>query len=426
MLESTPNGAVVTNGGSQTIQSSYAIQKELLEASKKVKRGILKGPNDGEILTVKTNGKAKQYFSDLKQTKVLVLISIKNNEFCSGEYLGATAQHVLGTYGFTTFLIADQVYWHNLKDEKFTPDQEETLRQQADELGLAWFEKNVEQFLKLINMGSSEFNRLHGNKTASEKIDIINNIALEKKLNFEIVRWQNWVNKKPEFTTKLSGITKLYESENQLKKGIETSARDFAERHSNQQNFEQCFENSKSYLTEESPRIIWIAAALEYNFIAYPGEMMEALKATRNFFIINSNDNKSDHLNGYAVRANNPNLFANWLIVNFRREYRDQQKKLQVTQESNGNRNSVPVTQMELGSHPNLFFKNDSPKLPPVSDYIYGITKAILDYPTDLNTKIDLVVAITSKLVNLNEKLQAQNNIPQASATSLTNLNFQV
>jgi hypothetical protein len=77
MMESPPPSETLVTQSSQNGKS----------INSKKKRSIVKGPKDGQLLTVKFDGKGKQHFDNLKKTKVLVLISIKDNEFCSGTIL---------------------------------------------------------------------------------------------------------------------------------------------------------------------------------------------------------------------------------------------------------------------------------------------------------------------------------------------------
>src|SRR5262249_6778689 len=95
----------------------------------------IKGPKDGKHIIASFESKSKSLFPDLRKTKNLVLLSIKNNEYCEGEYLSAIIQQAIQSYGFSTFLIADEVYWHNLKDKDFSNDKEIKLKEAANLLG---------------------------------------------------------------------------------------------------------------------------------------------------------------------------------------------------------------------------------------------------------------------------------------------------
>lgn len=104
--------------------------------------GRVKGPVTGEILYAQFNGPEAKNLINKIGIKSLVLLSIKGNEYCDGDYLGATvlaatrntakeptkdsaiaataSSDVEGSAepageNFTTFLVADEVYWHNLK-----------------------------------------------------------------------------------------------------------------------------------------------------------------------------------------------------------------------------------------------------------------------------------------------------------------------
>lgn len=153
----------------------------------------VRGPKDGNIVTasfdsIDKKNNSKSFFPTLKTTKNLVLLSIRGNEFCTGEYLAAivneavamhhTPHNQSGTQGKTTFLIADEIYWHNLKNT--ADDERDELKMQARVLGESYFEANLGAFLAPLNITPEDFKREYSNKSVDEQIKIINEIALKQ------------------------------------------------------------------------------------------------------------------------------------------------------------------------------------------------------------------------------------------------------
>lgn len=305
----------------------------------------VRGPKDGKIVTasfdsIDKKNNCKSFFPTLKTTKNLVLLSIKGNEFCTGEYLAAivnesVAMHQTpnghsGTKGKTTFLIADEIYWHNLK--KASDDGWDVLKLQARELGESYFERNLGAFLAPLNITPEDFKREYSSKSTDEQIAIINDLALKQGKNFEIMRWHTWESQN-DFKKSLTEILPLYSSIDGLKLPIEQAASDFAKRHLEEgesDELELWRARSRSYLTEESPSIMLLAASLGYNFITYPGNILPPFKATKEFFVV---ENHVPHIekgrniqeecfhDKHSIHVAKPSLLVNWLEVNFKRSH---------------------------------------------------------------------------------------------------------
>ncbi|KTD79302.1 hypothetical protein [Legionella waltersii] len=299
------------------------------------------GPRDGDIVSALFNSKtkSKSYFSSLRDTKDLVLLSIVGNEFCSGKYLGAIVDQAVDTHqrkentpapkGFTTFLIADEIYWHNLKEMECTELEEQRLKQKALELGKDYFEKNLGYFLKPLGLTVDEFRAKHADASMDEQILIINNLALRLGKNFEIVRWKDWVAR--DKSEKLKEIQPLYNSVSGLKNGIDKSVKQYVQRALKKGDEAALLEHrSRDYLTEESPAVMWLSAALGYNFIIYPGESLPSFDATRDYFVLKNHapyvfegqsieDNCTHDKN--ALHFETPARTANWLEVSFKMSY---------------------------------------------------------------------------------------------------------
>lgn len=338
----------------------------------------VKGSKDGKIITASFDGSAKQYFPALNNTKALVLLSIKGNEFCAGNYLGAIIQRAIATHAFTTFLIADEIFWHNLKQNDFTPNQEPTLRQTAIELGAEYFERNLPYFLEPLAIDIVNFNETHKNKNSFEKIKILNQLAI-KSSNFEVLNWQGWVNDE-EYQAIKKTITELYDSVDSLKQSIEHTAKNYMNRRKNNSLEEFDLQKSKGYLIEECPAIIWLGAQRNYNFIVYPGEIVEALETSKDFFIV---DKSSSPSHPCCFQVEKPQKLLNWLVVNFKRRHAE---------------NSPSI------------LAHDSKTSSLISEITKGITLAIFALPYDESTKINLLAKFSTEYLKRLESKKIEPN----------------
>ena len=304
----------------------------------------IKGPKDSLFSSViydgKANGKVKCRFPSLTDTKDLVLLSIKGNEQCEGKYLGAMVQYAVDTHqnkpngivskGKTTFLIADEIYWHNLRSLPPETVSEEELKRQALAMGEAYFKANLDQFLAPLGLNSIDFNSSNADKTIDEQIASINKLALDMGKNFEIIRWHTWISEnKAEETIKQ--MIPLYETTDGLKAAIDTDVESFVQRHKDDTEDSQALwkHRSENYLTEENPSVMWLAGSLGYNFIIYPGKILSSFEETRKFFLVK--DHKpyirdglsiSDECahNSLSTHVSDPDKLVNWLeptFVNF-------------------------------------------------------------------------------------------------------------
>ncbi|KTD40588.1 hypothetical protein [Legionella parisiensis] len=305
----------------------------------------VRGPKDGTFVTasfdsVNKRDNSKSRFPSLKTTKDLVLLSIVGNEFCAGDYLSAIVQQSVVTHqtpvehtgpkGKTTFLIADEIYWHNLKGKTTTPGEEEALKNKALEKGEKYFESNLIAFLAPLGMSVDEFELKYPKASMNEKISIINQLALEQGKNFEIVRWHTWIAQN-DFNKTLKDIIPYYERVEGLRDAIEDAVIDFVKRHSKDGGDRETWtERSRGYLTEESPSIMLLAAQLGYNFIIYPGTILPPFSATKEYFIVDNHvariekghsiKDECTH-NEFCLHTENPSRLVNWLEVNFTRSH---------------------------------------------------------------------------------------------------------
>lgn len=274
----------------------------------------VKGSKTGKMINAKFQGCSKSLFPTLKKTKTVILLSIIGNEFCTGEYLKAIINTAMSSFGFTTFLIADEVYWSNLC-KNFSCEEETSFRNKSHQLGIDFFKQNLETFLSQLKIDKKLANEIN-NLEIKEKIVAINKIA-KSQANFEIVFWRDWLNKCPEYNNKYEKISSCFSTDTLLSKSVEKTANNFANRHQNEiDSFELLLKRSSRYLIEESAGVIWVAASLGYNFVAYPGEMIKPFKTAKEFFI---KDVEQNNVNSLYVNSEDPNLLANWLEITFHR-----------------------------------------------------------------------------------------------------------
>lgn len=346
----------------------------------------VKGPKDGQIISASFDGKSKSTFSSLKTTKDLVLLSIVGNDYCAGEYLGAIVQQAVATHqsksgdvgapGKATFLVADEIYWHNLKGIEFSDDELENLKVQAErenepveklmlrlfkekedvvalkqralKKGDDYITENLKYFLAPLGFTVDSFNTTYPDTTVDQRIEIINCLALEQGKNFEIMRWNTWVSQN-DGQNQIDKIMPYYESIPALKVAIDQTVTEFVKRKSKepvagivkphikaQQEFLWDY-RSRGYVTEESPAIMRLAASLGYNFVTYPGEILPSLKATKEFFVAKNHVpyisegqsvvDKCPH-NEHCLHVENPSRLINWLEVNFQRSHASKNLKV--------------------------------------------------------------------------------------------------
>ncbi|KTD36759.1 hypothetical protein Lnau_1743 [Legionella nautarum] len=234
-------------------------------------KGRERGPAAGEMLSAEFRGQDARNLVGLNGIKSLVLLSIEGNEYCDRDYLGATILSTLrstaakeppkisqtelsedkrpvepATENFTTFLVADEVYWHNLKtididneeearpralyesrEKEYEEEKNESspssysefsnlttearaisadsnlrkpalatqlaeeirLKDKAISLGNAYLERNLEQFLRPFGLNMEEFNTLYNfilDDTNRETEPRILDLTHEQIINLEL------------------------------------------------------------------------------------------------------------------------------------------------------------------------------------------------------------------------------------------------
>jgi hypothetical protein len=281
----------------------------------------MKSEEDGQFITAKF-GRSK-LFPGVK-SKNLVLLSIKGNAKCTGDHLGAIITRAVTNNPnkeSTTFLIVDEIQWHNLKNAVISYEEEIQLKEKAIQLGLDYFESQLQYFLSPINLDVSRFNQLYPNKNAFEKLQIINDISKKEAKGFEILFWRDWDGRAPAiFKQNKTKLLEWYYTEEFLKKPLKESAVKFAESHSEQGDRDILILRSEGFLREESLDVMWLAAYHGYNFVTYAGSMRPPLKATKMFFIKNSKDKSTigdDKYSALYLYSDNPEQLVNWQEVSF-------------------------------------------------------------------------------------------------------------
>ncbi|SFM07728.1 hypothetical protein [Legionella jamestowniensis] len=268
----------------------------------------IKGSKDGDILTADFKGQSKSLFPDLKKTKALVLLSIRGNPYCTDKYLKAIIEKALSTFAFTTFLIADEVYWHNLCDD-FENANISALKEEAKALGQAFFEDHLKYFLAAPGFNAPEFDSHLIEYFPLDKKEALNKTAN----NFEVLNWVDWLHQSKQYIELQDNIKALFSTEELLSNSVQRVAADFAKRHTNvNESHDLLMLRSSKYLIEESPAVMWIAASLGYQFIVYPGEQIQSFAATKNYFVKNA-----PQINPMFIHHKKPQLLANWLEVSF-------------------------------------------------------------------------------------------------------------
>lgn len=277
----------------------------------------VRGKKDGDLLGASFDGAAKKAFSDLNQTNVLLLLSIQGNSFCCKEFLQATVQNAVKVHKKSTLLVADEVYWHNLKlQEKPTELEIIALKSEALSLGNKYLDENIPFIFKGLGLSYSEFKAMYPALEGDCLVDSCNKWFNKKNLSVEIVRWNQWVtNQWPEYLSVKDSLYELYDENPLLKASIIKTAEDFSRRHGGISELWKM--RSHDYLLEESPAVIWLAAKLGYQFIAYPGKKIAPFQATQTLLINPSPDNDEtvpDHL---RISVKSATDLVNWLEINF-------------------------------------------------------------------------------------------------------------
>lgn len=267
--------------------------------------------------------------ADIKKTSVLILLSILGNRQCTGKegILRLIVENAIREHKSASFLIGDEVYWHNLKGACVNELEMQDLKQQAVLLGDTYLRENLPYFLAAIKRIKPEFDLVKFNlenesKSISEQLLAIHQETSLLGIPIEIIRWREWVaNKVPDYVQHQSHILALYESEPLLKSGHESSVNEFVRRRNKRNNRQPQTDQtaisvfkkqSEDYLREESPAILLIGAMLGFEFVAYPGKTLKIHEATKTFFI---NNNQLNERTPIHTLFDSPEKKVNWLEI---------------------------------------------------------------------------------------------------------------
>lgn len=276
----------------------------------------VRGKKGGKILEATMDSACKKHFKDIKETKFLLLISIKGNEYCLNDYLQLMIEKAIKDYGSVSVLIADEVYRHNLRTLSGN-DDEDYLRAEALKLGDKFFLENIPYILQALSISQDRFDLACSILDINAQIEWINNYAQAESIDFELVRWQEWLTRDNYLTEFSSEIESLYESVDFLRENLLTTSEDFARRHQSEGEKELWLHRSKAYLKEESPAVMWCSISRGYEFIAYPGSIIAPMEATKKFFL-----QSSIPRNAQKFQQNiDPNLIGHWLDVHFKKSH---------------------------------------------------------------------------------------------------------
>lgn len=227
-------------------------------------------------------------YTDLKETDGIVFCSIEGNDYCSGEWLEATATGALKEFKTTIFLIIDEPYWLNVFPQ--TNDEAES-RKQALEKTITWWNKNEKTFINLLEpdirntIDMTEFSK----KEIKDKITIINNLAKQQKKPFEICTWEMWEKKNLYSKTSFEDFQK----NSKIHGSVERDAKKFVIRNygfKGPQGKEPDWKNekwskaltySKKYLVTEAYGINTRVNPNNKTVLVYPGEELETFREGR-------------------------------------------------------------------------------------------------------------------------------------------------
>ena len=147
--------------------------------------------NGSNVVIASFNSEIRQKLKNLKAFKALLLVSIEGNECCSDDYLQAQIATGISQHQTFTVLIADEIYWHNLRPEAHC--YLETLLveikgqpEQATELLSSFIPKYFDSLVALLHLGMEYKNNfLEMNyEEQLEALCDINNL-IEQKLRLE-------------------------------------------------------------------------------------------------------------------------------------------------------------------------------------------------------------------------------------------------
>lgn len=360
----------------------------------------VRGVQSGEVLSASFDSRIKREFKDLKKTKVLLLVSMIGNEYCSGDYLEASIANSINLHGDTTILLADRVYWNNLKSHDPIDDAtQQQLANQAIQLGNDFIRKNLSRILRPLGINEVEFQHQYGTLDVNRQVEAINDLAKAKGIGLNLVRWADWVQGAEE---QLTQATQRMDANPKMQKSIEDTANEFASRHKGEENSEIWLSRSKSYLREETPAVIYLSAARGYQFIAYPGNMISPFETAKEMFINPKDDTPESKL---AIHTNQS--LANWLDIHFKRSLSKEQLLQQSLLTASATVGAKRSTRHSLG----FFSAGTSNQEPdPEKAAILMMVRSILEAPGEQQFKLSVLLEAIAVLGTNKSAMTAPNS----------------
>lgn len=375
----------------------------------KIQSTPIKKSNHESIITeTRFKGEGLGYFDSTKETSVIIPVSIKYNQKCTGKELEQSILYATSNFSNTTVVICDQLSWHNLRqfDGK---DDESLLKKQAENEG-SEFIKTKGNFHALTApiQPFIEFEQFYTesmNLTASNIIDSINTISDTHNLNFQVYRWHDWLQLGDEnFSNREDETIALIKSESSLQKSLTESCKEFAKTHLKKEKTENQTElmtlwknRSEGYFPDEIFNLLLRAAYLGYNFLAYPGKPIPIFKTSLNFFIRKPDSNTPHSL---SLLTDEPKHILNWLEISFVYESK------KVIKADTGSEKGIPslsIASTPFFAHTNLqtsTFDDESALCYQIAESFLDSINSISQQRQNPGLRIMLVIFITQHLLS--------------------------
>lgn len=147
--------------------------------------------NGSDLLVASFNNKNKGDIKNLEASKALLLVSIQGNKYCSGDYLQAEIETGITEHQTFTVLIADEIYWHNIRSEadcylEKLLDEITEQSGQVDELLNEFIPKYFDSLLDTLEL-DIDFKNNFLQLNTKEQVAVLKDLMVrtEKKLRLE-------------------------------------------------------------------------------------------------------------------------------------------------------------------------------------------------------------------------------------------------
>lgn len=256
----------------------------------------IKGPVDGTLVAT-LNGKADV----AKDTSVVILLSIKDNEFCAGNYLQASIEAALKVRKSTnanglasvTCLVADELQAHNLKSQNTNEEQLSSFREQGIRMGDRYLEDNLPFILQAIaniypEFKKNDFVNENGKIPIAEQINALNIKTRELKIPFTITRWKEWRTNEGYQLNKDKILPQYDIPRSKLAVALQSAVNSFTDRGKfngmSADEMKLLKQRSNDYIREESAVIPYMVKALKIDLMAYAGKILPIFGVARSIF----------------------------------------------------------------------------------------------------------------------------------------------